>query len=115
MWQHSNAVRPERQAASVSLPLYRPRIFNVQADVLARPRGRSDQSHAVRIIEAVPCTLRHDRQHSGAELDGMRAILSHARQRRVTGDNLDEFVAIGVALPSAFARRFAGEDATVSV
>src|SRR5882672_9134979 len=51
---------------SLRLAIYRPGVVDIELDMLAGEGRRVHLRRALRRMTAVPCTLRNDNQHSGA-------------------------------------------------
>src|SRR4051812_6309398 len=83
--------------------------------MLRRLRRRGDKTDPVRRNEAVPCPLRHDRDHPFRQRNGLRPLVGHQVQHRRAFDDLHDLVAVRVPFPRAFAGEFGREDAAVAV
>src|SRR5215469_604530 len=103
-----------RSARHDPLWLCRPRVVDIELDVVAGKR-RAPGRPALRRAKAVPRALWHDRDHSGANLEGLR--------RTVVADNVEDLHAVenvnqlvlGMIFPMACPRVLAGEEDTVAV
>src|SRR5438128_1284639 len=66
-----------RSESSCRLALDRPRVVNIELDMLAGIGRREHYRHAVRRVKAVPRTLRIDSDHSCAEREKLGPVLAH--------------------------------------
>src|SRR5712691_2674700 len=83
------------------------------ARVLGGLRRGAQHGHPLRRVESVPMPLRHDDDHPRRQLEGLRSVLGHDGERRGALQDLDELIALLVALPWTLSREAPGEDAPV--
>src|ERR1700719_4260037 len=91
------------------------RIVDREGEMLGRLRGRGHQAHPVRRLETMPRPLRNDHHHPCFESMGLRTVLGHDVKGHRTVYDLDDLVAVRVALPRPFAGEFRDVDGAVAV
>src|SRR5208282_2248235 len=91
------------------------RIVDRECEMLGRLRCGGHQAYPVRRLATVPRPSWNDQHHPRLQRIGLRPILSHDVKRRGTVDDLDDLVAVDVALPGALAGEFGGIDGAVAV
>src|SRR5512132_1881256 len=69
------------------------------ARVLGGLRGGAQHGHPLRGVETMPRPLRHDDDHPRSQLEGLRSAGSHDSERRGSVQDLDELIALLMALP----------------
>jgi hypothetical protein len=68
---------------SCLLALCSPRVGDIELDMLARKGRRVNVRRALQRVTAVPCTLRNDNDHSGANRESLgRPVVAHDFQHR---------------------------------
>src|SRR6516225_8136323 len=107
-------VRPLRHC-SRGLTRHGPRVVDIELDNLAGKGCCGHQRHALRRLKAVPSTLRINRDHPGAESEGLGPILAEDFQARNTLDDMDQLVTSEVGLPMAFPRKLRDAKDAVAV
>src|ERR1700730_12756729 len=91
--------------ASCGLTLYRPRVVNIELDMLAGIGRREHYRHALRRVKAVPRTLRIDSHHSCAEHERLgRPVVADNFQGRGAIEDVNQLVAGEMAFPMTFSR-----------
>src|SRR5207244_1357791 len=91
-----------KRYASCRLALHRSGVVDIELDDLAGQGCCGHQCHALRRLKAVPSTPRINRDHPGAEREGLRPILVEDFQSRSTVKDLDQLVTSEMGFPMAF-------------
>src|SRR6266446_2154511 len=101
---------------SYRLALYRPRVVDIELDMLAGEGRRGDLRRALRRVKAVPHTLRNDSDHSGAKRKRLgRPVVAHDFQGRSAVEDVNKLVAAEMGFPMIFTRELDREKGTVAV
>ncbi len=90
------------------------RRFRV-TDVFRRLRRRGHEGDAIGSVELVPGSLRHYDDHAGFEVEYFVALGRSERQGYAAFQDLNDFVAIGVAFPLGGSGKSGREDTAVAV
>src|SRR5258708_27637417 len=83
--------------------------------MLGRSRRRRYDADAFRRVETMPRVLWHDRKHPGAEFVGLQSLFRHQVQSRRAVDDLNDLVAVRMALPGGIAGKLGAIDVAVAV
>src|SRR3984893_6043044 len=91
------------------LALDRPRVVDIEIDMLAGIGRREHYRHALRRVKAMPRTLRIDSDHSCAEREKLGPVLAHDFQGPSAVQDVNQLVAGQMGFPMTFPRELGGE------
>src|SRR3984893_13436676 len=104
-----------RSESSCRFALDRPTVVDIELDNLAGKGCRGHQRHALRRVKAVPSTLRINRDHPGAESEGLGPILAEDFQGRSAVEDVDQLVTSEMGFPMAFPGKLRNAKAAIAV
>src|SRR5216683_6516399 len=91
------------------LALYRPRVLDIELDMLDGKGRRGHYRHALRRVKAVPRTLRNNNDHSCAKRERLGPVLADDFQGRRAVEDVDQLVAGQMGFPMILPRELDGE------
>src|SRR5216684_1451984 len=89
-----------RGRCSCRLALYRPRVVDIDLDILAGKGRHGHLRRALRRAKAVPCALRNDGDRSSAKLEELRRpAVAHDFQGHSAVEDVNQLIAGEMAFP----------------
>src|SRR6516165_1990779 len=108
-------VRPLRHC-SRGLTRHGPRVVDIELDNLAGKGCCGHQRHALRRLKAVPSTLRINRDHPGADSEGLgRSVVADDFQGRSAVEDVDQLVTREMGFPVALPGKLRDAKAAIAV
>src|SRR5713101_2181206 len=105
-----------RGRCSCRLALYRPRVVDIDLDILAGKGRHGHLRRALRRAKAVPCALRNDGDRASAKLEELRRpAVAHDFQGHSAVEDVNQLVAGEMAFPMIFPRGLDGQKEAVAV
>src|ERR1700730_12873107 len=100
---------------SRGLTRHGPRVVDIELDDLAGEGCCGHQRDSLRRLKPVPSSLRINRDHPGAEREGLGPILAKDFQGRSAVEDVDQLVTREMGLPMAFPRKLGDAKTAIAV